>query len=119
MATRAKIKRTVGQRFADLSTMKKWLIGAGSVGGAVVALASAGAVVGNVIETHRPYAKRVVEITVAQVAIRLDIQEKLQIKKQIFDIQERASRERRPLTRGEKDYISELEHRLAELERRR
>jgi hypothetical protein len=111
--------RTVHQRFTDLSQAKKWLIGAGSVAAALVALASAGAVVDNIVETHRPYAKRAFEITVAQVNIRLDLQEKLQIKKQIFDIQERASRERRPLTRGEKDYIAELEQRLGELERRK
>ena len=66
-----------------------------------------------------PFAHRSVELGLAQLQSRFDLQEKLQWQKQIFDIKERAARERRSLTPGEQDFIRELERRIAELERRK
>lgn len=111
--------RTARQRFTNSSAATKWLIGAGSVAAAIAALASAWAVAESVVETHRPYAKKFVEARVAEVASRLDLQEKIQLQKQIFDLRERAARERRPLTQGEAEFIRDLERRLIEIERRK
>lgn len=111
--------RTARQRFTNSSASTKWLISAGSLAVAITGLAGAWAVAENMVEANRPWAKRAVELTVAQVSSRLDLQEKIQIQKTIFDIKEQAQRQRRPLTAGEVEFIRDLERRLAEIERRK
>ena len=118
MATKTK-PRTARQRFTELSVMRKWLIAAGTVAAAIAALASAWAVAEGIVENNRPWAKRIVEARVVEVVERLNLQEKIQIQKQIFDIRERAARDRRPLTPGEVEFIRDLERRLVEIERRK
>ena len=64
-----------------------------------------------------PYAHKSIELRVAGVEQRIDLQERIAVQREVLKLEEEARR--RKLSDSEKNYLEDLKQRLRELEKRK
>lgn len=82
----------LSSRWADLSALKKTLVSLGSVAATLIAMSGAWGVGENLVEHHRPWAARSVEIVVAGLQLQSDQFTLKQIDDRLFQIRYELSR---------------------------
>lgn len=106
----------VQSAWGNLSAMKKTLVSLGSVAAALIAISGAWGVGENLVEHHRPWAARSVEIVVAGLQLQSDQFTLKQIDDRMFQIRYELSRN--PASQFLKDELKRTQDQRDKLQRR-